>query len=52
VRPLRNEIKSLARRLRALSGKLHVARLWGQIEFELDEESSPQRTQGAQRGAA
>lgn len=50
-RPLRNELKSLARRLRALSSKLEIAREWGQIQVELDRED-PQISQISQRGAA
>jgi len=51
VRPLVNELRSLVRRLRALTGKTETARLWGQLMLDL-EEPSPQRTQSAQRGAA
>jgi len=38
ARPLRNELKSLSRRLRALSSKHELARLWGQVQLELDRE--------------
>lgn len=48
IQPLVGELTSLARRIRALSGKRELARLWGQIALDLERKSSsPQRTQGA-----
>jgi hypothetical protein len=49
ARPLRNELKSLSRRLRALSSKHELARLFGQVQLELDREDPP--TNADKRGS-
>ncbi len=52
LRPLKSELRSLARRVRALTTEEFVARLFRQIPLELEEKDSPQSPQRAQRGAA
>jgi len=52
LRPLKNELRSIARRVRALTSPEFVARLFRQLPLELDRDHSPQRTQSPQRGAA
>lgn len=45
ARPLRNELKSLSRRLRRLSSKQELARLFGQVQLQLDrEDGAPHQT--------
>jgi len=42
-RPLVGELTSIVRRLRALRSKQWVARLWGQLQLELDKAAAPKR---------
>lgn len=51
ARPLVNELKSISRRVRSLSSKQDLARLFGQVQLELDREGSGARHQGPGRAA-
>ena len=44
ARPLRRELESLSRRLRKLIGKMETARLFGQIQLQLDRQDGGKAT--------